>query len=237
VWWGNASLATPTWTDIITSGPDSSNPNWSQSKPLPPGDSLDIIGPIHWTAPSNVSPHECLLVNVQAAGEAAPTVTADTPGSYQVAQRNIEIGGDCGWTLTNGTQSSQLGVTLTATDGNGQSYQLVSDDSATVTFDDPGQALLNGWSNHPHPGCSLSHDSSHGTTTLKMKPGVGKATVQGAPFAAGATINVSSTVIPALFSGTTIDLQIATFLTDGTITQNPTNGSSCSATAENGVPK
>jgi hypothetical protein len=29
VWWGDATLANTTWTDVITNGPDSSNPHWS----------------------------------------------------------------------------------------------------------------------------------------------------------------------------------------------------------------
>ena len=235
VWWGDASLATPTWTNVITDGPDPSNPNWSASKSLPFGDSLDIIGPIPWTAPSNVTPHECLLVNIQAAGETAPTNTADAPNSYQVAQRNIEIGGACSWTLKSGGQSSQLGLTVTATNSSGQPYSITSGDSATVTFDDTSQALFNAWNTNAHPGCTLSHNNGPGTTTITMNTGVGQATVQGGPIAGNATINVSSTVIPALFSGTTIDLRIATFLTNGG-SISPTNGATCSATAQTGIP-
>ncbi len=236
VWWGDAALATPVWKDVITNGPDPANPSWSASKNLLLGDSLDIIGPIHWTAPSNVNPHECLLVDIQATGENAPTNTFDAPDSYQVAQRNIEIGGACGWTLTNGNQASQLGIKLTATDGNGQPYVLASGDSAKVTFPDPGQSLFNGWNGNAHPGCTLTHDNGQGTTTVTINAGVGQATIQGAPIAANASLNVSSTVIPALFSGTTISLQIATFLTSGgSISGNPTNGASCSATAQPGA--
>jgi len=237
VWWGDATLAMPQWTNVTTNGPDPSNPNWTATKTLPLGDTLDVIGPIPWTAPSNVSPHECLLANIQATGESAPSNTADAPGSYQVAQRNIEIGGACGWSLRNGAQSSQLGLTLTATNRNGQPYTLTTGDSATVTFDDASQALFNGWNSNPHPGCTITHSNTQNTTTLTMNSGVGQATVKGAPIAASASINVSSTVVPALFSGTTIDLQIATFLSSGgSISGSPTNGASCVATAQTGIP-
>lgn len=238
VWWGDAALATPVWTDVITSGPDPSNPHWSAAKVLSATDSVAIIGPIPWTAPSNVNPHECLLVDIQADGEGAPVNTADAPGSYQVAQRNIEIGGACSWNLTNGSQPSQLGIKLTATDGNGQPYVLTAGDSATVTFADSSQDLFNAWNGNSHPGCSLNHDSNAGTTTVTMNVGVGQATVQGAPLSANATLSVSSTVIPTLFSGTRISLQIATFLTSsgGGIQGVPTNGASCMATAQNGIP-
>lgn len=236
LWWGDASLATPSWNDIINNGPDSSNPHWSATKTLPAGDALDLIGPIAWTAPSNVSPHECLLANIQATGEAAPANIGDTPASNQVAQRNIEIGGSCGWTLTNGTNSSQLGVVFTATDGSGQAYVLKPGDSATVTFDDPSQVLFNSWNANPHPGCVLSQ--AGGKTTVTLNTDVGQATVQGAPLAINAKLNVTSQVVPALFSGTTINLRIATFFSSGGgIAANATNGATCSGTAQSGVPK
>jgi hypothetical protein len=235
LWWGNAALATPTWTDIINGGPDAANPHWSASKTLPPGDALDLIGPISWQAPSNVSPHECLLANIQATGEAPPTNTADTPSSNQVAQRNIEVGGACSWTLTNGTQSSTLGVTFTATDGSGNSYVLQQGDAATVTFDDTNQALFNAWNSHAHPGCTLS--PAGGKTTVTISTGFGQATVQGATIATNATSTVTSTVVPALFSGTTINLGIATFFSNGgTFVGKPTNGATCTGSAQNGGP-
>ena len=235
LWWGNAALATPTWTDIINGGPDSSNPHWSATKTLPVGDALDLIGPISWIAPSNVSPHECLLANIQATGEAAPLNIADAPGSNQVAQRNIEVGGSCGWTLTNGTNSSNFGVVFSATDGLGQSYVLQAGDSSTVTFDDPSQTLFNGWNANPHPGCTLSQ--AGGKTLVTLSAGFGQATVQGATLASNATLNVTSTVVPALFSGTTINLRIATYFSNGGgIASSPTNGATCSGTAQNGGP-
>jgi hypothetical protein len=226
----------PTWTDIITGGPDTANPNWSAMKPLPSGDALDLIGPISWQAPSGVSPHECLLADIQSTGETMLTNIADTPNSNRIAQRNIEIGGVCGWTLKNGTQASTIGVTFTATDGLGNSYVLQSGDQATVTFDDANGALLSGWNSHDHTGCTLTPGT--GNVTVTLLSGFGQCTVQGANIAGNATSNVTSTVVPAQFSGTTINLGIATFFSNGgTLPPSPTNGATCSGTAQNGGPR
>lgn len=185
--------------------------------------------------PTGVSPHECLLANIQATGEAPPTNTADTPHSNQVAQRNIEVGGACSWTLTNGTQSSTLNVTFTATDSLGSVHVLQPGDAASVTFDDTNQALFNGWNSHAHPGCTLTQAS--GKTTVTLSTGFGQATVQGATIATNATSTVTSIVVPAQFSGATINLGIATFFSNGgTFVGNPTNGATCTGTAQNGGP-
>jgi len=236
LWWGNAALAMPGWTDIINNGPDPTNIHWSDPKDLPQGDALDIVGPISWQAPSNVSPHECLLANIQAVGETAPTNTADTPTSNQVAQRNIEVGGACAWTLTNGIQQSQLNVTFTTKDGLSQSYVLQAGDAASVTFDDPNQALFNSWSANAPPGCTLS--PVNGKTVVTISTGFGQASVQGAPLTANQTLNVTSSVVPVLFSGTTINLGIATFFSNsGTFSPTQTNGATCSGSAQNGGPR
>jgi hypothetical protein len=234
VWWGDATLATPTWTNVLTTGPDSSNPNWSGPINLSQTDHLNIIGPITWIAPGGVSPHECLLVNIQAEGEGAPTNADDAPGSYQVAQRNVEIGNDCSWTLKNGAQESQLSLSLTTTDLGGQSYLVGASDTVTVTLHDAGQSQYGSWQNNPHTGCTVGQDSQ-GNTVLTMNSGVGQATAKGPTLAASATMNVSSSVVPALYSGTTIDLQIATYLTNGGTITSPTNGATCSATAYTGT--
>jgi hypothetical protein len=237
--WGDASVSAPVWTDVITNPSDPSNLHWSAAKDLLSGDALDLIGPITWTAPSGVTPHECLRVDIQAAGEAAPADTTNVFDSYQIAQRNIEIGNACTWSLANGAQSSQLGVSLTATNTSGQSYLLASGDSVTVTFDDPGLALLAAWSANAHPGCSVAPGTAPNTTMLTMNTGVGRATVEGGPLAANAVLNVSSSVIPAEFSGTTIDLAIATYFTNGGTIMGPaSNGATCSAKASTGdVPR
>jgi hypothetical protein len=53
--------------------------------------------------------------------------------------------------------------------------------------------------------------------------------------ASNQSANVSSTVTPALYSGTTIDLQIAVTLTNGgNISGAVSNGATCQATASQG---
>jgi hypothetical protein len=237
LWWGNAALAMPAWTVIPPQNADPNNPAWSAPKPLPLGDSLDLIGPISWQAPGNVSPHECLLANIQAMGEVAPTNTSDTPSSKQVAQRNIEIGGACAWALANNNQPSQLSVTFTTKDGNSQPYLLQSGDAVSIVFDDINQALYNSWNANAHPGCTLT--PGPGKTTVTLLAGFGQVTVTGAPLPASATLNVTATVVPVLFSGTAINLGIETFFGNGsgTTVPVPINGSTCQGTAQNGGPR
>ncbi len=228
---GDASLASPMWTDVITS-----SDNFFASPVPVPAFGSNVIGPIIWNAAATADPHQCLLAVIKSPQELAPANMTDTPSSNQVAQRNIEIGGSCDWTLTNGTQSSQLGVVFTATDAQHQSYLLKTGDTATITFDDPTQALFNGWSANPHPGCTLSPANQNTQTVVTMTTGVGQAIVQGATLASGTSLKVTSAVVPALFSGQTINVGIASYFSNGGAITNPVNGSTCSGTAENGQP-
>lgn len=70
---------------------------------------------------------------------------------------------------------------------------------------------------------------------MTLLAGFGQATVQGAPLAANATLNVTATVVPVLFSGTAINLGIETFFSNGGTTV-PINGSTCQGIAQNGGP-
>jgi hypothetical protein len=69
--------------------------------------------------------------------------------------------------------------------------------------------------------------------------GFGQVTVTGAPLPASATLNVTATVVPVLFSGTAINLGIETFFGNGsgTTVPVPINGSTCQGTAQNGGPR
>jgi hypothetical protein len=245
VWWGDAAVSMPTWQDVISNGPDPANPNWSGVISVPAADD-NIIGPIHWVAPNSLSvnPHECLLVNIQADNEAAPPAAsmAATPDNYQIAQRNVEVGGQCLWALSNGAQASQLGVTLTTTYASngqtnaGQVYPVGANDTVKVVFDDPGLSLFAAWTSSTNPkppvGCTVTSQPTGGTagtgsTTVTLNAGQSWATVSGASLSANESLNVNATVNPAVFSGTTIVLAVAANLTGpgGAISSN---GATCS---------
>jgi hypothetical protein len=232
VWWGDAELATPGWQDVITNGPDPSNPNWSSTISVGAED-YDIIGPIPWTAPNStsISPHECLLVNIQADDEASPPAVdmADTPESFQIAQRNVEIGGECTWALDNGSQTSQLAVSFTtsfASNGQvngGQSYPVGPNDRVEVVFDDPGLKLYAAWtaSSNPKPptGCTVTSEPTGGTigagsTTVAMSPGQSWAAVSGATLAPSQSREGSGPLVTSTWTAEMIASTPGTFNAD-----------------------
>jgi len=248
VWWGDAAVSQPNWQNVITAGPDPSNPNWSATKSIAAA-SYDVIGPVHWTAPgTNVNPHECLLVNIRAdqEQELPPTNFSDTPDNFQVAQRNVEIGGQCTWALDNGTSTSQLGVSLTTTYAStdqvnaGQLYPVGKSDTVKVVFDDPGLLLYAAWNANSPSGCTLTTQPNGGTTgtgstTITMNPGYSQAAVSGATLAASESLNVNATVNPALYSGTTIDLAVTARLSAPGATSFTPSGATCAMTVSQEV--
>jgi hypothetical protein len=235
VWWGDATAGTPSWQPVSFEG--------SGQVPVD-AEGYNIVGPFTWTVPNtaNISPHECLIADIQANGEPYPANLYDTVNQYQVAQRNVEIGGQCAWTLTNGSSStSQLSLSLTTqaapSSNSSQLYNVGANDVIQVVIDDPNKALYNAWTQNakqPPENCTLSWGSNTGSTgqggtTIVMNAGQSYAAVWGASLGANGNTVLSATVNPALYSGTTIDLAIGTYLTasGGTITEN---GGSCSFT-------
>jgi hypothetical protein len=228
---GDASLGTPIWTEVIPGG----NP-YSTPIPMIPPYSSALIGPITWPVPSQVTdPHQCLLADIQAEEEPPASNTLDTPGSNQVAQRNIEIGNDCAWTLTNGMGANGLASitikTLTGT-STGQPYAPTANDTVQVMFQDPTGAFAAAWKPGPNAGYTVSNVG--GVTKVQLVS-IGFVVLPTIPLAPGTTVSVTSNVVPAPFTGTVIDLQIGVVLSNGGTTTN-TNGASCQATAQQGNP-
>ena len=93
---GDASLMSPTWTDVVTNMPD----NYFATSITVPRFASAFIGPIPWTAPQTADPHECLLADIKTTQEPPAANSTYAPGSNQVAQRNVEIGNDCSWSRT-----------------------------------------------------------------------------------------------------------------------------------------
>jgi hypothetical protein len=242
VWWGDPAAGTPNWQPVPT------GTGFAPKTLLP--ESYDVVGPFTWTVPNNepdasVSPHECVIAAIAATGEAYPDggELFDTVNQYQVAQRNVEIGEQCAWTLTNGSSTpAQLSVSLTtqtmSSPNSSQLYDVEKGDVVQVVFDDPEQALYDGWTQSATQpeGCTVTYGPDAGSTggggtTISMISGQGYsyAAVWGATLAGNATTVMTATVNPALYSGTTIDLAVGTYLSDGAgrITQN---GGTCSYT-------
>ena len=234
---GDASLGSTTWTDVVTNTSD----NFFGTSVNVPRFASAFVGPIPWTAPSTADPHECLLADIRGNGEAAPANSTDAPGSNQVAQRNIEVGNDCSWKLTNGTSASgTASITIKTLTGtvDGQPYTPTSGDTVQVMFADPnGQTFASAW---PTPSGSTPPykvSNANNVTTVQLLT-TGFVTLPGVTLAAGQTVAVSSNVIPAQFSGTTIALQISAALTNGGQTSpSVTNGATCKATANQSPPR
>jgi hypothetical protein len=235
VWWGDPVAGSPNWQQVAFegSGPVTVDP-----------EGHNIVGPFTWTVPntSNISPHECLMADIQANGETYPSNLFDAPDQYQTAQRNLEIGGTCSWTLTNAnTSAAQLSVSLktqvAASPNASQLYTVGTNDLIQVVFDDPNKTLYNAWeqnTSQPPENCSVTWASNTGSTgqpgtTIRMNAGGSYSAVWGATLVAGASTVLTATVEPALFSGTTVDLAIGTYL-NGPNGQLVLNGGTCSFT-------
>src|ERR1019366_8566710 len=142
------------------------------------------------------------------------------------------------WSLTNGTGANGMASitlkTLTGT-SNGQPYTPAAGDLVQVMFSDPnGQTFASVWP--PPSGSSPPYTvtNANNVTTVQL---ISTSFVALPPvaLASNQTVSVSSKVIPALFSGTTIDVQIAAALKNGgTTSPTVSNGASCQATASQG---
>ena len=131
---------------------------------VPAGGSA-LIGPISWTAPATDlgDGHKCLLASVLADDQVPPSSTFDAPGSFQVAQRNVQFS-DCAYPLTNATNlNGVLSLTLSAEGG------LPVLDGGNVmewTFDDSDAAWFGAWSSGAGSAYAVSH--ANGLTTVRL---------------------------------------------------------------------
>jgi hypothetical protein len=189
-----------------------------------------LIGPLTFTAPATGG-HKCILADIEADGESAPTNYAATAQSNQVAQRNIQFGGTCEYPLTNGsTENGNLALTLTVTPPLGDGPVLTGTPDVELTFDDSDSSWYNVWSTQLGAGAffTVTHNSGAGTTTVRMgSPGL---TLNTVTLAAGASRNVTGTA--SLTAGApAATVQIAATLTDSSGNTLAQNGGSCNFTA------
>ena len=231
---GDASLASPIWTDVIPT-----SDNYFASLVTVPRFGSGFIGPIPWIAPQTVDPHQCLLAIIKGTQEPAPLNLTDTPNSNQIAQRNIEVGNNCAWNLVNGTGANGTGaITIKTVTGtvDGQPYTPVAGDVIQVQFaDQGGQTFLTHWPTPPGANPPYTVTYANNVTTVQLFS-TGFVVLPSVSLAANLTTSVTSQVIPALFSGTVIDLQISAALSNGGTFPVVSNGASCQATATQGRP-
>jgi len=198
-----------------------------------------FIGPIPWIAPQTVDPHQCLLAIIKGTQEPAPLNLTDTPNSNQIAQRNIEVGNNCAWNLVNGTGANGTGaITIKTVTGtvDGQPYTPVAGEVIQVQFaDQGGQTFLTHWPTPPGANPPYTVTYANNVTTVQLFS-TGFVVLPSVSLAANLTTSVTSQVIPALFSGTVIDLQISAALSNGGTFPVVSNGASCQATATQGRP-
>jgi hypothetical protein len=100
-------------------------------------------------------------------------------------------------------------------------------------FSDPnGQTFASVWPTPPGSNPPYKVTNASNVTTVQLIS-TSFVTLPAVALASNQTVSVSSKVIPALFSGTTIDVQIAaTLANNGAIAGS--NGASCQATATQG---
>jgi hypothetical protein len=204
--------------------------NMSSTGVTVPAGGEALIGPLTFTAPATGG-HKCILADIEADGESAPTNTSDTVDSNQVAQRNIQFGGACEYPLTNATTSSgNVQLTLTVTPAIGDGPLLTGPPDVEFAFSDSDSSWYNVWSTQAGVGAffTVTHNAGAGTTTVRLgAPGL---TLNAVPLAAGASRNVtgSATLSPGAPTAT---LQVAATLTDSSGNTLVQNGGSCNVTA------
>jgi len=182
-----------------------------------------LLGPLTFTAPaSNLGDgHKCLLAAIQAAGQPAPASAFDAPGSFQVAQRNVQLF-DCKYPLTNATASAgNLTLTLTAT---GAVPSTSGTTDLEFSFDDPTSAWFNVW----QPGAGAAYAVSHVGSQTVVRLGQPSVTLAAVPLAAGVTVTATGDI--SLGSGSA-NLALSATLKDAGGAVLVQNGGTCSGTA------
>jgi hypothetical protein len=194
---------------------------------IAPAFGAGIVGPFPWK-PGNGG-HKCLLAAIAASNETKPPASATAPvlppayGSSQIAQRNIQIGSSCTYSIANPNATSAnllLGISVTPAtpvpaSAGGPAISLV--------IGDPGGAWAAIWQGLP----GLASVTSDGTnTTLVLNSSY--VALTNVPLAGGQSPSVSIQITPV---GTPPTVNVSAMVTDpetGSILQQ--NGGSCTGT-------
>ena len=189
-----------------------------------------IIGPFPWMPDG--SGHKCLLAAIAAGSETRPQASALPPvlppafSSNQIAQRNLQIGSSCTYSITNSQSSSAnllLGISVTpATPTPGSS----GGPAISVSFGDPGGVWAAEWTGLP--GLSVTSDNT--TTTVVLSSSYVELT--SVPLAGGQSPSATIDILPAT-GAQPPSVSVTSILTDpqtGKILQE--NGGTCASTGE-----
>jgi hypothetical protein len=200
----------------------------STSTIIAPAYGLGIIGPFPWT-PGDGG-HKCLLAAISASNETPPSASPNPPVlppayiSNQIAQRNVQIGSSCTFSISNQSSASAnllLGINVTpATPIPGSS----GGPAISLVFYDPSGAWATEWQGLAGLS-SVTNDGASTTVTL----GSSYVALTSVPLAAGQSPSVSLNITPSADSSPTVN--ISALLTDpqtGDILQE--NGGSCART-------
>ncbi len=194
---------------------------------IAPAYGVGIIGPFSWTPDDGG--HKCLLAAIAASNETEPPASASAPvlppaySSNQIAQRNVQIGSSCTYSITNSSSASanlQLGISVTpATPAPGSA----GGPTISFVFSDSGGAWAAEWQGL----AGLSSVTNDGTKTTVVLSSSYVA-LTSVPLAAGQSPSVSLNITPV---GNPPTVNVSALLTDpetGDILQQ--NGGSCTGT-------
>ncbi|MGH7270032.1 MAG: hypothetical protein ACREJ3_06335 [Polyangiaceae bacterium] len=197
--------------------------------------SAAIIGPFSWTP--TAGGHKCLLAAIAANSETEPaTSTAPNqpvlPPAYssnQIAQRNLQIGSSCTYTITNpNTTSANLLLGISVTPGS-PAPGASGGPTVSLVIGDPGGAWAATWKGLAGLS-SVTNDGTNTTIVLSAS----EIALTSVPLAGGASPSVSISIL--MPSGTPPTVDVSAMLTNpqtGTILQQ--NGGSCTGTTRQGV--
>jgi hypothetical protein len=194
---------------------------------IAPAYGAGIIGPFPWT-PTGTG-HKCLLAAIAASNEAKPPASGSAPvlpfaySSNQIAQRNLQIGSSCSYSITNsGTTSANLLLGISVTPANPLPGSSGGPDISLV-FSDPGAVFSAEWNGLPGLS-SVTNDGTNTTIVLSSS----YVALTSVPLAASQSPTVQLNVTSP---GAPPTVNVSAILTEpetGTILQN--NGGSCTGT-------
>ena len=185
-----------------------------------------LVGPFPWHSPPSGfgNGHKCLLAAIEAENQPAVSNPFDAPGSYQVAQRNVQIS-DCKYPLTNATTSDgSLFLVLTVT---GATLPTNTASIFKVSFEDPNGLWYRTWLPSAGSDFTLAHDDGSGKTAVTLRKNIVNLLP---PVFLGAGQSATAEAMPSLASGDPDSiLRLSATLNDQAGATLVSNGGSCSA--------
>jgi hypothetical protein len=184
-----------------------------------------LVGPFTWLAPTSGygNGHRCLLAAIKTKDGDAPANPYDAPGSYQVAQRNVQLS-DCKFPLPNTTTSDGKVQLTLAVNADGATPGLSGATDIGMTFEDPTSDWYLAWQSYAGSDFSVTHDTGSGTTYVRL--GTRRVILKPAPLAAGHSVAATGNIVLAAESPATT-LSLEAILQDAAGSPLARNGGSC----------